>query len=140
MNEDIIHEPYTDGDAGAFKGAYVIVHFKNGAHQMKYMSKYEIDAHRKRSKSSNSNYSPWATDYAEMAKKTVFRNLFKWLPISIEQAMAVANDESVVRMRTDAATASSVEDMIEADFVMGEDVVDEPVAEAKIDMSEADSL
>ena len=32
----------------------------------------------------NSSYSPWSSDYEEMAKKTVVRYMFKYLPISIE--------------------------------------------------------
>lgn len=54
------------------------------------MSKSEIDAIRKRSKSSGSG--PWVTDYEEMAKKTVFRRHSKVLPMSAELAQALTAD------------------------------------------------
>ena len=47
------------------------------------MPKSEIEKRRKRS-AANSSYSPWSSDYEEMAKKTVVRYMFKYLPISIE--------------------------------------------------------
>jgi recombination protein RecT len=46
------------------------------------MTKEEVDAVRARSRSANNG--PWVTDYDEMAKKTVFRRLTKWLPTSPE--------------------------------------------------------
>lgn len=69
VNPNIIHERYMGGDRGAFVGAYCIVRFKDKDVEpvMEYMSKFEIDKHRRRSKAANSG--PWVTDYDEMAKK-----------------------------------------------------------------------
>lgn len=47
----------------------------------------------------NSNYSPWATDYEEMAKKTVVRHMWKYLPISVELQQQVAYDEGTAPKR-----------------------------------------
>lgn len=81
-------------DPGAFKGCYMIAKFKDGGYQIHYMSKKEIDDHRKRSKAGNNG--PWVTDYIEMAKKTVVRSAWKWLPISVEIMRQVeATDETV---------------------------------------------
>lgn len=77
MREDqIFHEP------GEFRGAYMVAEFVDGGYQIHYMPKAEIEAHRKRSKAANNG--PWVTDYEEMAKKTVVRAAWKWLPISVE--------------------------------------------------------
>jgi len=76
-------------------GAYAVAKFSNvaaGAYQVEFMYKNEIDKIRSRSKSTGQ--SPWDTDYEEMAKKTVIRRLFKYLPISIEMQRAVALDEA----------------------------------------------
>jgi hypothetical protein len=59
--------------------------------QFDVMSRAEIDAIRKRSKSADDG--PWVTDYAAMAIKTVVRRLFKFLPVSIEMQSAVSLDE-----------------------------------------------
>ena len=50
-----------------------------------------MDAIRNQSKSKNNG--PWVTHYEEMAKKTVLRKLFKWLPCSVEMQKAVSLDE-----------------------------------------------
>lgn len=49
-----------------------------------------MEAIRNRSRAGNSG--PWVTDFDEMAKKTVFRRLSKWLPISSEYRDALDKD------------------------------------------------
>lgn len=123
MEPKLVHKPYIDGDPGAFRGAYCIVRFKGDGVEplMKYMPKVEIDKHRARSKASS--YGPWVTDYVSMALKTVFRSVFKWLPISIEQIQATTTDGSVSRYNQNANTTNT-DDLIEVDFVAAEDVND----------------
>ena len=120
MKPDLIHKPYIDGDPGPMKGAYVVVRFKGDGVEplIKYMPKAEIDRHRARSKSSS--YGPWVTDYDEMAKKTVFRSVFKWLPISIEQIQATTTDGAVSRYNANAKT-DDIEDLVEVEFEAAED-------------------
>jgi len=79
--------------SGPIVGAYMVAKFKDGGHFIHYMPVQEIEEHRKRSRASNNG--PWVTDYTEMCKKTVVRSGWKWLPISIEQAAAVTQDEVV---------------------------------------------
>lgn len=78
------------GEAYAY---YSIVTFKDGTKKCEVMSKDEIDAIRKRSKSPNNG--PWVTDYDEMAKKTVFKRLSKWLPLSpeLQKGIDIDNEE-----------------------------------------------
>lgn len=79
---------------GGIRGAYMVAKFTGGGYYLHYMPKAEIDKHRDRSAAKNNG--PWVTDYEEMAKKTVVRAGWKWLPISIEIARQVeAADESV---------------------------------------------
>ena len=95
MSPRIVHKPYIDGNPGAMRGAYIIVRFKDNSTQCAFMTKDEIDAHRKRSRAADNG--PWITDYEEMAKKTVFRAIFKWLPIVVEAAEAEAVDGASVK-------------------------------------------
>lgn len=120
MEPKLVHKPFIEGDPGAMKGAYVVVRFKGEGIEplIKYMPKSEIDKRRNRSKASASG--PWVTDYDEMAKKTVFRSVFKWLPISIEQIQATTTDGSVSRYKADAAS-KDIEDLVEVEFVAAED-------------------
>lgn len=69
---------------------YCICHFADGGHYMDVMTKTEVDAVRKRSKAADSG--PWVTDYEAMAKKTVIRRAFPYLPVSVEAQGAAAVD------------------------------------------------
>lgn len=96
LNEKLRHVPNFDGDRGQIRLFYGYAKFVGGGHQILVMSKAEVDAIRRRSKSGNNG--PWVTDYEEMGKKTVIRRMFKYLPISIEIMQQVeANDNTVKR-------------------------------------------
>lgn len=67
---------------GKMYAAYALCRFKDGTEKCEVMEKEKIDGIRARSRAGNSG--PWVTDYDEMAKKTVFRRLTKWLELSAE--------------------------------------------------------
>lgn len=72
---------------------YTIARFINGGKHVEVMSLAEVEAVRARSKSGGSNSSPWVTDFEAMAKKTVVRRAFPYLPVSIEASGADVADE-----------------------------------------------
>lgn len=90
LKEDIRHKPAMN-DRGELVAVYAVALLKDGGHQFDVMSQKDVDIIRSRSKSKDNG--PWVTDYDEMAKKTVLRKLFKWLPCSVEMQRAVALDE-----------------------------------------------
>lgn len=94
LNQKLRHIP-TMKEPGHFIGVYAIAHLKEGGHQMRVIWKAEVDKVRKSSKSAEEG--PWVTHYEEMAKKTVIRKLFKYLPVSVEMQRAIALDESAER-------------------------------------------
>lgn len=71
---------------------YVVAKFKDGGYYLDVMTRAEVEAIRKRSKAGNSG--PWVTDYEAMAKKTVVRRAFPYLPVSIEAQAAASADET----------------------------------------------
>lgn len=75
---------------GEMYAAYAICRFKDGTEKTEVMTKEEVEAIRKRSKAGSAG--PWVTDWNEMAKKTVFRRLSKWLPLSPEQRDVLDHD------------------------------------------------
>lgn len=97
LDPKLVHKPTLEADRGKFIGAYAVAHFKDGGYQFEFMPKSEIEKRKSRSKSADSNYSPWKTDYEEMAKKTVVRHMWKYLPISVEIQQQVAYDEGTAR-------------------------------------------
>ena len=118
LHPKLEHKP-SHGERGAFIGAYAVAHFKDGGYQMEFMPKSEIEKRRKRSATANSSYSPWSSDYEEMAKKTVVRYMFKYLPISIEVQTQARQDEVVRKDITEEP------EFIEVDPIEGEQVITE---------------
>ena len=115
-NEKIHHIPrWKDDDPGEVVGAYAICHFKNGGIQRVIMNRRQIDGIRARSKSGSFSDSPWATDYEEMAKKTVIRRLSKLLPMSSDLAKALDKDHD--------RTA----DPLSASIILGDDEDDDTI-------------
>jgi len=64
---------------------------------MEFMPKSEIDKRRNSSPGGRSKFSPWNNHYDEMAKKTVIRHMWKYLPISVEMQQQVESDEGTAR-------------------------------------------
>lgn len=86
--EHIVDNPW--GDRGETVGYYAVCQFADGVKKFEVMSKGDVDAVRERSRAKNNG--PWVTDYEEMAKKTVFKRLSKWLPVTPELQEAIEKD------------------------------------------------
>jgi recombination protein RecT len=63
---------------------YAQAKLKTGGQPFIILSIEDVNKHRNFSKAASSNYSPWATHYDEMAKKTAIRVLLKYLPRNAE--------------------------------------------------------
>lgn len=86
------HVPNYDAERSwnSFKGAYAVAEFNDGTTLFEYMTKGEIEAIRKRSKSADGG--PWVTDTLEMARKCPVKRLCKYLPQSPELETALQVD------------------------------------------------
>lgn len=97
LHSDLQHTPDWNNpdrnDPKKLTFVYAVAHLTDSPRpQFVVMSRAEIEAIRKRSKSGSSG--PWVTDYEAMALAKVVKRLFKWLPVSIEMARAVAADDA----------------------------------------------
>ena len=92
LDEKLKHVPNKE-DRGRAVYAYAIAKFKGGGYQLEVMSIQEVNKIRARSKSQDNG--PWVTDFEEMAKKTVIRRIFKYLPIATDVAQLVNREETV---------------------------------------------
>ncbi|KXG42861.1 recombination protein RecT [Tepidibacillus decaturensis] len=92
LHPKLTHKPAMK-ERGQMVGVYAVAHFKDGGYQFEFMPIEEIEKRRQRSKASKNG--PWITDYEEMAKKTVVRHMWKYLPISIEIQQQASQDEVV---------------------------------------------
>jgi recombination protein RecT len=93
-NAHLLHRPALD-DRGELIAVYGIAELVSGAKPFDVLSKSDVDKRRARSKSGNSG--PWSTNYEAMARKTAIRQLFKWMPTSIELSAAVSADGATFR-------------------------------------------
>lgn len=100
LNSDLVHVPAWDAaDRGPLRFVYAVAKLKDGGTQFEVMSRTEIEKIRNESQGYKTAIkygkadSPWISAFEEMAKKTVVRRLFKYLPVSIELATAISEDE-----------------------------------------------
>lgn len=126
---DIEHQPYLDGDRGKIKLVYAVAHLTNGGVQFCWMSKSDIDKHR--SKHSKARKSPWDTDWAEMAKKTVVKRLCKMLPMSVDLHRKLDQDGKIKRaIAPEMLDAQPGEDdAVEAEYEMADSNADDAPSE-----------
>lgn len=117
LDPDIEHIPASVADRGKVTHVYAVAKLKGDGVQFEVMSRAEIEKVRTSSKAGNSG--PWSSHWEEMAKKTVIRRLFKYLPVSIEAVRAVEIDE-----KTDRGEATTDQDFLDAEFIEKGDVND----------------
>lgn len=110
LHPDIKHRPSAQADRGPVIYVYAVAQLQGGGVQFEVMSRAEIEAVRKQSKAGTRG--PWVTHWEEMARKTVVRRLFKYLPVSTEALRAVEVDE-----KSDRGEAVTESDFLDAAFV-----------------------
>lgn len=83
----ISHRPAQNRDPKAkLTFVYVVAEFKDGRKIFDVMTRADIEKIRK-------NTHVWRDYYEEMAKKTVIRHLYKYMPTSVELQRAISLDE-----------------------------------------------
>ena len=83
-------------DRGAVIMYYAIFHTKDGGYGFNVMSVDDVQEHaRKYSKAYGSSFSPWKSNFDEMAKKTVLKKCLKYAPIKTEFARSISTDETI---------------------------------------------
>lgn len=91
LKPDIHHVPSLEADRikKPITYVYAVATLKGGGYQFEVMSRAEVEAVKAKAKSKNI----WNSYFEEMAKKTVIRRLFKYLPVSIE-ALEITNADA----------------------------------------------
>lgn len=113
LDSKLKHVPALN-DRGELILVYAMYKLTNGGYGFEVMSKEDIDNHaKKHSQSFNSSYSPWKTNYEEMAKKTVVKKLLKYAPIKSDFATATAQDETIKSFDANVVDMSELQDETE---------------------------
>lgn len=108
-NERLEHRPNMFSDRGEMVGAYAIAKLTNGEIVRAVMTKAEILKRKGVSKAGDSQYGPWKNWQEEMWKKTVMRQLCKYLPSSVDVDAAFARDDTMVDITPRASDESPIQ-------------------------------
>ena len=95
LEPKLVHKP-ADSNRGEPVKVYAMFKTKSGGYGFEVMSMDDIRKHaQKYSQGYNSNYSPWKTNFEEMAKKTVLKRVLKYAPMQSDFVKAVTADETI---------------------------------------------
>lgn len=95
LDPKLNHIP-ADGDRGGAIKVYAVFKTKFGGFGFEVMSMEDVRVHAsKYSKSYSSGYSPWKTNFEEMAKKTVLKKVLKYAPMKSDFVRGITQDETV---------------------------------------------
>lgn len=95
LNPKLVHKPAIK-DRGEVIYYYAVFKLVNGGEGFTVMSKDDITRHMNRfSKAANAGFSPWQSNFSEMAKKTVIKKVLKYAPLSTDILRKIAEDETI---------------------------------------------
>lgn len=95
LDAKLTHVP-ADSNRGEPIKVYAMFKTKSGGYGYEVMSMDDIRDHAKKySKAYSSSYSPWATNFEEMAKKTVLKKCLKYAPLKSDFVRGVVQDGAI---------------------------------------------
>lgn len=95
LEPKLTHKPAMH-DRGKAIGVYAMFKTKAGGYGFEVMSMDDVKTHaEKYSKSYGSAYSPWKTNFEEMAKKTVLKKVLKYAPLKSDFVRQLSEDGTV---------------------------------------------
>ena len=120
LEPKLVHVP-ADKDRGEAIKVYAMFKTKSGGYGFEVMSMDAIKLHaEKYSKAYKSGYSPWTTNFEEMAKKTVLKKCLKYAPLKSDFVRQVTQDGSV-KTEIDEDMSFVPDNVFEAEYT---DVID----------------
>lgn len=95
LEPKLTHTP-ADKDRGEPVKVYAVFKTKSGGYGFEVMSMEDVKTHAsKYSKAYGSSFSPWKTNFEEMAKKTVLKKVLKYAPLKSDFIRGVTQDETI---------------------------------------------
>lgn len=123
LHADIKHHYSLTAPRGKVIGYYGKYNLVNGGSGFEIMTLAEVQKHRD-DYCKATEFSPWQTNFDEMAKKTVLKKALKYAPLKIDTVRALSNDGAVRHEISDDMSVVP-SDIITAEFA------DEPQTESK---------
>jgi recombination protein RecT len=113
LNPVLEHRESEDEDRGDITHVYAVANFTNGgyafevwpfsrvvAHAKRFSQGFYKDEYRGGVKTGNkieNPKSPWITDFESMAKKTLIKSIWKYLPLSTEVMLSVESSDETIK-------------------------------------------
>ena len=95
LEPKLVHKP-ADSDRGEPVKVYAMFKTKSGGYGFEVMSMDDVRKHaEKYSQAYKSGFSPWKSNFEEMAKKTVLKKVLKYAPLKSDFVRAVVQDETI---------------------------------------------
>nr|DAY99945.1 MAG TPA: RecT protein [Caudoviricetes sp.] len=95
LEPKLVHKPVFK-DRGPVIAYYGLWKDKDGISGFEIMSKEDVEAHaRKYSQSYGKGFSPWKSNFDEMAKKTVIKKALKYAPLTTEFIRGITADGTI---------------------------------------------
>ena len=95
LEPKLTHIP-ADKDRGEPIKVYAMFKTKSGGYGFEVMSMEDVRIHaEKYSKAYNTSFSPWKTNFEEMAKKTVLKKCLKYAPLKSDFVKGIVQDGAV---------------------------------------------
>ena len=117
LDPKLKHKP-ASSDRGEAVKVYAMFKTKSGGFGFDVMSMDDVKAHAaKYSKAYNSSFSPWKTNFEEMAKKTVLKRVLKYAPLKSDFVRAAVQDETVKKGLSEDMYEVQSEIVVDAEFV-----------------------
>jgi recombination protein RecT len=117
LNPKLTHIP-ADKDRGEPIKVYAMFKTKSGGYGFEVMSMEDVRLHAsKYSKAYDTSFSPWKSNFEEMAKKTVLKKCLKLAPLKSDFVRGVSQDGTVKSEISDDMYSVPNETVYETDFV-----------------------
>lgn len=120
LADSLVHKPTIKGERGTPIAYYAIGKTSTGGHAFVVVGREEMEKHRDRHAMARNKQGqvvgPWRDNFDEMAEKTTFLQLSRWLPRSTELASAIEADGSVRLDLTPTADVAQVSQVIEGEL------------------------
>lgn len=127
---------------GGIAWVYAVYKLASGGFGFEVMSFDDVETHKKKySKAAQRGFSPWQSNWEEMAKKTVIKRLLKYAPLKTEFVRGVRADEATFDIETgeefsiiqkDAFDEENIVEISDEDVQVDEGAEDKP-KQAEID-------
>ncbi len=116
LEPKLVHKP-ADSDRGEAVKVYAMFKTKSGGYGFDVMSMDDVRRHaEKYSQAYKSGFSPWKTNFEEMAKKTVLKRVLKYAPLKSDFVRAVVQDESIKNEISEDMYEVKNENVFEAEY------------------------